>query len=359
MKLNALRKRILRELRPQEEEDAFFELSRDTKVAERLEFRNRTIGMRAKSKMAELEEMLAAKGESISFEGLVPDAVPDDQNFMATPALRGIEVPESMDPDGEFRAKRDYLNNIPNMYFDGGDRSHFAELRYRLPTNHADELRLGDLEGDPLENFMTITDAYEDLIAELVEASRRPYSQPAHSITDLLGDNQSPYEISVPHYRPIQFLAKLLVYRSDAAARLGRFERYVDETRTVLRLGEGAGNTPTLIGHLVELTVFAIFFDRFEVVLQFGGLTDGQLVELAEMLESVDILERCEKAYRGEMAFGTTTIDRVLDAPLGDRNRSLIIGSALSGSVGIHLETSIVTALLRVPLFNRARYSRR
>jgi len=45
MKLNALRKRVLRELRTHQDDDELFELNRDTEVGERLEFRNRTTGM--------------------------------------------------------------------------------------------------------------------------------------------------------------------------------------------------------------------------------------------------------------------------------------------------------------------------
>ncbi|MDA0813361.1 MAG: hypothetical protein O3C21_13360, partial [Verrucomicrobia bacterium] len=85
-------------------------------------------GSRSKSRMEKLTAMLKADGIELTIESILPEPVPDDQNFMATPSLHGIEIPEAMDPEGIYAAKRARLESVPRMHFD--DERDFAELTY-------------------------------------------------------------------------------------------------------------------------------------------------------------------------------------------------------------------------------------
>lgn len=259
-------------------------------------------GARALAKIrAELNE----EGETLEFADLLPESIPDQENFCAVPALRGIADEEGGKSAREAMAAFDLKTRT------GGETLPAVENSAQTgkPTDLAPwiEALVGNPDGGA-GSLLEALSEQEPVLAELADALDRPEARwtPQWKERDLPAIL---FAISLPHYNTSQSLARGLALRTLAATEAGDVTAAHESVRILLRLAEANSEDPFLIGLLVTSShanfaangVWALCRNRV------GSPEDFE--RLAAALARLDLTEATHRAWRTEMAAGVSTIE--------------------------------------------------
>lgn len=277
---------------------------------------------------AELHE----EGETLDFSELLPDSIPDQRNFCAVPAFRGIadeeagkNARESLAPfDLKVRMGEEPLPGMENSAQTGKP----ADL---VPWIEAIAKKSNGGGGDLLE---ALSDQ-EPVLKELVAALDRPEAR----WTPQWKERELPailFAISLPHYQTSQNLARSLSLHTLAAAETGDARAAHESMLILLRLAEANSNDPFLIGLLVTTShasiaangVWSLCRNRVGSAEDFGRLEAS--------LARLDLTEATGRAWRSELAAGVSTIGALAHTSKWSREeREFLLGSGDIRNVGL------------------------
>ena len=280
-----------------------------------------------------------AKGAVFDLKAVVPPSIPDNQNFAMTPLLKpvlDIYTPEEFatrqlksrwkDETGYKRAqaisihdaapyppgwtnepgvnvKREYREHMPDLgKWQVGRRIDLAhwQFYYRSFTNFPrwPEPRT------PAEDVLKALSRFDAELAELKEASRRPYSR-----YNVAYAEANPYGILLPHLSVLRNVTRVACLRATAQMVLDQPEAAVENVLLAMRLSESLDREPFLISHLVRIAALQIALATVWEGLLDQRWSDAQLRQLDAKLAAIDLMAECRLAMRGERAGGNGAIE--------------------------------------------------
>ena len=262
-----------------------------------------------------------AKGERFDPAGVVPPAVPDDQNFAMAPIwvefIKARLGPERARlwygdkfPDNGRTNFTDRLalnlwrNNDWGDLHTNGDwaKGTFTDLRlwqayYRAPAA-TNEFPITAQPQSPAEGVLLALSKYDPAIEELRQASRLPYSR-----FPIQYDAEDPFSIMLPHLAALKKASQVLQLRAIAELQSGQTKKAFDDVQLALRLADSVRTEPIMISHLVRIAMLQITFQPVWEGLAEHRWSDEQLVALDAELARLDFPADYELSLRGELAF--------------------------------------------------------
>jgi len=278
--------------------------------------------------LAAAKQKLADEGETLDFQQLLPAPIPDAQNFCAIEPLKGITNPKNkIAPELE-------ALKAPKMPPAG----HASGLAPDLQPMLADLVKAGiGKEGQPAAEMLAALDSVHPLLPKLAQTA----TQRSQALfTPQLGEGQEHFtlfEMQLPHYTPVQKLARLLVVRAHLAIAAGNAAEAVHSIQGCLRLSAAAGAEPLLLSTVVSLSLHLNAQVALHALLKARIATAAELDVLAADLQRIDYLRIMLQAVRGEMAASTQTIEAICSRP-ESRLSFLGVGSYSHGEEATLLE---------------------
>ena len=210
-------------------------------------------------------EELSRQGERLDWFALVPAPVPNDQNFAATPFFAPLFdfVPNRKpgqrpwrDPDA-FDRTMAFAKGLPDPRDKGSwqtaQKLDLAAWQRTSLTGKASVTN--SLAGETSTNraeaakwIMTRLAEYDPLLAEIRNASTRPYAR-----FSVRYDEPNPMSILLPHLSVLRNVCQILQVRAAAELELGRTAEALDDALLVLTISDSLKTEPLLVSYLVRL----------------------------------------------------------------------------------------------------------
>jgi hypothetical protein len=291
----------------------------------------------------EVEKRLADAGESLDFESFFAPPVPDAQNFMGTPALKGLELRRSVDSRERKHERFEALPDLrpPRPSQPDGEPLDLSKWEILDANNEV----IGTLGEEPERMVLELLGKDPALFEELAAAAQRPFSQPATPIGERLAGD-SVWELTLAHLGILQKLAKVTSLRALAAARLGNRERARESLAIHFKCRDCAFADGGMINGLVGMTIRSILEARLPDLLRETCWTDDDLRWLQEKVAEGDGFEEGLRMFRSEMAFTAHCYDEMLGQP---RRRREMFGL----SEGDRLRAFTLTYLIPDGIYHR------
>lgn len=285
---------------------------------------------RAERAWRQMKQEIAERGESLDWRDLVKPDVPDDQNFAMTPLLRPFQnytidvnamnnnqiVWDS--PAAVVRAKasllpRTWLRMQQKMGKKMETGKRIGERNdgrvdlegWRQVFAESDEFAVPENAGTPAEDVLFALKKYESEMAELTQASRRPYSQFATHYDESLG-------ALLPYLAALKSWAHPFKLRAAARLAAGDINDAFEDVQTLASLASTLENEPLLITQLVRIALDAIAINAFWQGWADHRWSDEQLQWFQNYFSTLEIRAVVPKMYSGERAFAIASIDRWL-----------------------------------------------
>ncbi len=276
--------------------------------------------------LAHAKEMLAADGESLDLHEIMPDPIPDAENFCAIPLLKDFLV-ESAPIDGEGepseRAKRFKAACLPKGN-DSATQPRFGQgAAVGRPTDlkaWAEWLKkfgsvpLSEGSEDPAHTVLAALSKDDALLGELAAGLNRPHAQwtPAWKSRKLPEDVSS---LELTRFSPLWNFTKMLQLRSIAAARAGDAAKAHEALQIAIKLNQAGEKEPFLIGLLVaQSSAGEIAHSVWEVCdAHAGNVDDFRALGLA--LSQLDFEKAALLAVRTETVFERDSMVRTKKNP--------------------------------------------
>tara|TARA_R110002049_G_scaffold159265_1_gene324143 strand:+ start:91 stop:1512 length:1422 start_codon:yes stop_codon:yes gene_type:complete len=277
-----------------------------------------------------------ADGETLDFRSLLPELVPDDQNFCAIPELANLADEEL----GKANRERIEAMALPEPNAIRGPR---PSLPNGATTGKSTDLTLWAkwLTGNEPHNEASAAEAVERALSkdpELVEALIAAVDRPAAAWTPAWKTQELPeilYGIQVPHLKSAQDLIPVVSLLVQVAERTQDTEHAVELTLAQLRLAEAAYGDPMLVGTLVGTTCLTEAFDSIWTIFASGLQTPETIDKLRSAIGRIDVRAAMLQACRADLATGCQAIRYVksrnelfktmsdLSYPEGESNKEL------------------------------------
>lgn len=254
------------------------------------------------------------RGVVFDLEKLMPSAVPDTENFAATPLLRPFM---GGTPEFEQRRKAEaagqsvapiHLNDPKSTTptpsagdWLRGQRHDLAAWQnyYRASTNFPKwpEPRT------PAEDVLKALSRWDAEIAELRTAATRPSACFDIKLTE---DGASTL---LPHLAALRTIASVVSLRSLAELSAGRTDDAFADAKLAFRLGDTLKDEPILITHLVRIATHTIALRTVWEGLAEHRWSDAQLAHWQTELGRRSFATELRHAMAGERAFGNRIIE--------------------------------------------------
>ena len=186
-----------------------------------------------------------ADGETLDFRALLPEPVPDDQNFCAIPELANLADPEW----GKANRERIEAMALPERDPERGPLPAFP--KGAIIGKPADLMAWAQwLTGEEPASEAVAVEAVEKALSndpELIQALIAGLDRQEAAWTPALGTRELPeilYGIQVPHFKPIRSGVLALSLLVQIADKTGDLKRAVDLTRVQVRMAEAACAEP-------------------------------------------------------------------------------------------------------------------
>lgn len=253
---------------------------------------------------------LAAAGETLDAESLIPPPVPDERNAALIP-LFARELEYRADPaTGRFTFG-------PVGTADGPSRA----MPYGSAAGKPDG-RDGSWTSGRAMDLDRVRDYYgkrkdfpspepSDSAAEGVLRALMRFAPELQELEDGLRErpegrfpvdwwHEPPFGLRLPHYYPVQKLTQTLRLRAVASLAAGRHADAARDVVTAFRLRAIIQPEPTLIGHLVVMTCDILLLQTVWEGLAQRQWTAAELTEIQASLRRDDLLADYTQAVRGE-----------------------------------------------------------
>jgi hypothetical protein len=289
---------------------------------------------RGKSEWQKFKRQWEAKGENFDRASVVPQPVPDDQNFAMSPVWIAALKYSYEKSAKAWYGDRIYDDEVSNYFqllpmsvsavvgtnwawrlpepsgkWGNWNVAHMTDLRpwqsfYRNleQTNPSADIVFPPGTQTPAQDVLTALSKYDPLIERLRQDSRLPDSRfPIQYDVDV-GD-QNPGAILLPHLSTIKPFAQVLELRAIAELQNGESEKALADINLMFRLLDANRTEPFLISHLVRLAILQIALQPIYEGLANHQWSDSQLAELDSKLSNVDFVDDYKFSLRGEMVF--------------------------------------------------------
>jgi hypothetical protein len=263
---------------------------------------------RGRRAWAEFKREWEAKGVRFDVASVVPPAVPDAENFAATPILA-----ELFGPNAEKAKER--ASNLEKAV-----APKHATLRYGSWTSGVFSSFEASPEGKPKEPLVRTPEAARALLAslgkvapemrEIEEAAKRPASR-------FPVDYERGLSCLLPHLGTLRSFARLFEIRACAELATGDSARAMDDAAACLRISESVAGEPLLISHLVRVATLSLALQPVWEGLQERRWNDAQLAEFQGRLRMNLLAELARSLDGGERVLATLEIERLARAPAG------------------------------------------
>jgi len=269
-----------------------------------------------------------ARGEHLDFKALIPQPVPDDQNFAATLFIQSWFV----------------RSNYVFRQVWKGDNYDQAEAHVRdrvakpdAPTRHFldlvawsrafDVVRAGKMTGS--QNFasgkldlesrakaapsvlggLKTNDA---AFAELRAASQRPFSR-----YPVKYDLDNPWAILLPHLTNVRQACRRLGLKASAELAAGQSQDALEDVKLALFMADSLKEESFIISYLVRIACLQSAIQPVWEGLAEHAWSDAQLQELQARLQQYDLVVDMKRPLETERAAGVLTTELVREKGLG------------------------------------------
>jgi hypothetical protein len=273
---------------------------------------------------------IEGRGESLDVRFYVTKAVPDEENFLATPFLKALFRTNARQPISDDILTNDLWRranaNIGGTY-NGKDKMHrhFTDL---VAWQQAYEA----LHGGPLtfrQSFETtntslaaraaaapeVLEGMEPdaaVFAELRTASTREYA-----VCPVAYDLENPTANLVPHLSGIRDLCVRLSLETCAELAGGLSDKALADLKLMVSLADSYKSEPYLISYLVRLSCYQTMTQPVWEGLAERRWTDAQLQELQTRFLACDFVGDLEHTLKGDRPWGVLEYDRLKKEGLG------------------------------------------
>ncbi|MCS7338733.1 MAG: hypothetical protein NZ739_10945 [Verrucomicrobiae bacterium] len=256
-----------------------------------------------------------AKGERFDWASFLPEPVPPEQNFAMTPLLAPLFDYEYADGKIEWRDSNalarlesirvdgapDYASTAPA--FGSWQKQEFCDLRawqefYRTNVN----FQSNPSAETAAEAVLSALRKYDPVLDELRMAIQRPYAVYPADSDPMLG-------ASLPLLTFHKAICQVLVLRALANLEAGRPQEALADVELNLRLASTLDSVPTLLFQLVKAAVVTVGLQPVWEGLARRQWNERQLGKLQQLLASINMLESCSRAIRGERAWSIVYLE--------------------------------------------------
>ncbi|MFA6289099.1 MAG: hypothetical protein WC661_17085 [Opitutaceae bacterium] len=254
-------------------------------------------GWRGRRAWAEVEALARSRGEPITLAEVVPAPVPDAENFAATPLVAALFSPDEKVVKAAIDRWR--LATVDDTAKEPGFDP--ARLGGRsVPDAWRDYLKTNDL--------IAYLGRYDRDLAELAEATRRPFSRFPVRYED-------GFRTTLPYLTPLHLASKLLCLRAEARLERGQTAGAAEDAVTLLRLAKALGAGATLIDQLMAKTMAERGLQVLRAGLATHAWTEMDLATFDAGLARLDLLGAVWRSWRVELALSSTLIRQAVDQP--------------------------------------------
>jgi hypothetical protein len=251
-----------------------------------------------------------SKGESFDVASVIPDKVPDDQNFAMTPFLQplfdyqyapwaiyknsnGLNRAQSISLSGT-NPPPEFARREKNKHTDLKEWQNFFSQNTNYPPSTARQSASADI--------LHALSKFDDVVAELRAASARPRSvYPVHY--------HESYTAHIPHLKVLKSISDVVRLRALAELEQGSSAEAFADLRLCIYVGESLKSEPLLISQMVRLAILERGCGTIWETLD--RWNDEQLVELQRTLSEIDVLEDYPRGMRGERVFANDVFGRI------------------------------------------------
>ncbi|HEU6447652.1 MAG TPA: hypothetical protein VFV23_04360 [Verrucomicrobiae bacterium] len=306
---------------------------------------------RGKHDWEKFKRQQEAKGEKFDFAGIVPPAVPEDQNFAFSPVwIAEIKADFLSTPEraelwyGDRIFSPAVSNAIPEMASVEGwsgtniwNHSYSSVLEVpAIPSGWLDAeitdlkpwqvyyrqfakmvpaagIPIASQPQTPAQDVLLALSKFDPVIEQLRRDSARPYSR-----FPIVYDADQPFDILLPHLAAVKRYELILQLRAISELQNGESGKALADVKLMLRLADSVKAEPFLISHLVRIAVLQITMQPVYEGLAGHQWSDGQLVELDSELAKFNLLADYEYSMRGERNASISAVEGMR------RNREII-----------------------------------
>lgn len=264
---------------------------------------------------------LEAKGEVLDWRKLVPQNVPDDQNFAKAPFVSAVfeharnptsKEGELADPQTRERVAS-MFGWIQRMKGLGNWRkaklTDWAEVRaeLRLRTNSpSPQVRklLEHQPGTPLGDLQFLFSLNKREMNQIRAAATRPLS----SFNVHYGES---FPSLVPELQAVRTLGRGFLLEPRVALASGDVESALADWQTALRIGRAVDGDPVLICMMVKLAVTDGTLETIWEGLATHRWNEKHLIVIQETLNRINLVKDAMAAFRGEMTLSLAGVDQL------------------------------------------------
>lgn len=277
-----------------------------------------------------------AKGENFERDSVVPQPVPDDENFAMSPVwIAEVKWSDQTEQDpgiaGAWYGNRIYSGEVSNYFRTGpisrsavlatnylwmityfpqtpdtsGDwaAARMTDLRpwqsyYRNlgQTNPSADIAITPKPQTPAQDVLLALSKYDPLIERLRQDSKLRYSR-----FPIKYNARNPNLIFLPHLDAIKECAEVLELRAIAELQNGQDDKALADVKLMLRLADASRTEAFLYSHIVRVEILQIALQPIYEGLANHEWPDSQLAELESRLSKFDFLTDYKFAMRGYM----------------------------------------------------------
>jgi len=285
---------------------------------------------------------LEAQGAVFEMEKLAPPPVPDDQNFAMSPLLKpllDLHPPDTFDadgnrlmwkdPEGKARAEAILLTDRDLERSTGYGETE-AEAQIPRRPNRS-EWRLGERPpladwqhyyaastnfpsapepSSPAEAVLKALTRYDAELAELKQASQRPYSR-----FNISYEEANPIQILLSHLSVIRNVAKIVQLKAVAELEAGHIDAAFEDVQLLFALADSIEEEPLLISHLVRIALLKLTMQTVWDGMLDHRWTAPQLKQFQDRLASVNLVKELRRSIECERTFGSEMVELAARRP--------------------------------------------
>jgi hypothetical protein len=261
-----------------------------------------------------------AKGERLDLAFFIPKSVPDDLNFVSTPFFAPLLQRERDMAEGGTKSHEAIVPQSTLDVYGGSNGKHvasFGNLKmgkltdlqewqefYRANTNFPS---VSQSQG-AAKDVLVALDKFRPVLSELREASRRPVA-----VFPLYLDQHPGFGLPLIHLGNLKSIAPVLRLRATAFLSEGQSQEALNDLRVSFKLADTLKPEPFLISHLVRLAILDISINAVWEGLARHQWSEAQLVELQDLIQSIDLLADYDRVIRGERAGSNALMANILN----------------------------------------------
>lgn len=262
----------------------------------------------------QVKRELEAKGERLDLAAFIPPPIPDEQNFAMAPVWAKLNQGGFEAGNSTWSTTNAWFHVWPNagalkrlkapmLGGLGGEPTDLASWQKYYRDYHAgvsllppvgakpsdiygpgfDAFPIPREAGNPAEDVLIALGRFDEALAGLREAARRPQSRfPIHY--------EDGWQSPLPHLGLLKSASDVLRLRAAAELEIGRTDAAFEDVNLVLRLMNAIESEPTLISHLVRHSICETMLNAIWEGTAQHRWTDAHLAAFQSEFQMLDFL---------------------------------------------------------------------